>query len=327
MYMSEYIHEIVLQEFIIENINSLDITVQYKKLSRMKVVAARKNMNGTFWDIEGELENGIWIPIEVEWISSNFIAHKHHTNSNFKRFRDENGVLLVLRRNKEIYDVQQISIFDNIAEAQFKKRFLSWFKGKTTEYVDETLKTYTIGAYKRDIPRIILYPLSQKAWKNYFKQDDLYKKHASDPAIIGFKPTGYDKNIFIKDLQPGDVCLFIASDGKRCKRSEFIDKIKNKELKIHKLAGYKIKQRIQDKRSTSIAIDDEYWPDEILERKIIYPYICEVEDKPFIDKADVDFPFIKRFSDNTWEAFRSCIQYGEYRELSSLDFTDFISNL
>ncbi|MBQ8390129.1 MAG: hypothetical protein IJX52_04045, partial [Oscillibacter sp.] len=76
--MSEYIHEIVLQEFLVENIASLDLTVQYKSSLRMKLIEAKFNKSGTFWDLSGKLEDGTWIPIEVEWISSNFVVHKHH---------------------------------------------------------------------------------------------------------------------------------------------------------------------------------------------------------------------------------------------------------
>ena len=63
--MSEYIHEIVLQEFVIDNIADLDLTVQYKRSSRMKLVDAVANRKGTFWDLNAKLENGIWIPLEV----------------------------------------------------------------------------------------------------------------------------------------------------------------------------------------------------------------------------------------------------------------------
>lgn len=44
--MSEYIHEIVLQEFVIDNIADLDLTVQYKRSSRMKLVECRGQQKG-----------------------------------------------------------------------------------------------------------------------------------------------------------------------------------------------------------------------------------------------------------------------------------------
>lgn len=325
--MSEYIHEIVLQDFIVENITDLDLTIQYKRSSRMKLIRAVPNHKGTFWDLNGELENGEWIPLEVEWISSNFEKHKHYHSPDFQKFLDNNGVLLVLRKNKELLNIQQISIFDSLSEAQFKNKFHAWFKRKSPEYIDETLKTYLVGGYKREIPRIILYPLSLGARANYFTDNTLYKKHVSDPSIIGFKPSGYNKNPFIKDLQPNDICLFISSDGKRGPRREFINRIRKKEMPLYKLTGYKIKQKVVDKRMASVKIDDEYWPDEIKRHQMIYQFICVVEDAPFIDKADLYFPFIETFSENTWETFRSCIQYGEYREISPLDFTSLISRL
>lgn len=308
--MSEYIHEIVLQEFIMDNIAQLDLTIQYKHSSRMKIVFAESNKKGTFWDLNAKLENGLWIPLEVEWISSNFETHKHHRSPDYEKFLDNNGVLFVLRKNKELPNIQQISIFDSLSESQFKNKFHAWFKKKSTKYIDETLETYMVGNYKREIPRIILYPLSLGARANYFSHDTLYKKKASDPAVIGFKPTGYSQNLFIQDLQPNDICLFLASYGKRGKRQEFIKRIRRQELPLYRLTGYKIKKKIVDKRTENLGIDDEYWPDKIRKHKMIYPYICEVENRPFIDKTDLVFPFIETFSENTWEAFRSCIQYG-----------------
>ena len=82
-----------------------------------------------------------------------------------------------------------------------------------------------------------------------------------------------------------------------------------------------------EKRASRVKVDDLYWPDEIKSREIIYPYICEVEDQPFISKTDIVFPYIESFTENTWEAFRSCAQYGEYREISPLDFAILISKL
>ena len=96
---------------------------------------------------------------------------------------------------------------------------------------------------------------------------------------------------------------------------------------LNRLCGYKIKSQIVDKRNTDCGLDAEYWPDEIKSSELIYPYICILEDKPFMEKTNVVFPYIQNYSENTWEAIRSCIQYGEYREISSLDFSLLISNL
>ena len=174
--MSEYIHEVVLQEYIIEKIAQLNLSVTYKGSSRMRLVDAKPNHTGTFWDLLGKLENDVWIPIEVEWTTKNFTRHKHQNDANFEKFKNKNGVLLVLRKTKELPNIQQISIFDSISESQFKSEFKSWFSKKSPEYIDRTLKEYLIGAYKRELPRIILYPLNQKARNNYFPNDEFYRK-------------------------------------------------------------------------------------------------------------------------------------------------------
>ena len=183
--MSEYIHEIVLQEYIVENIAELDLTVQYKRQSRMKIVSAEFNRSGGFWDLNGKLEDGTQIPIEVEWITSNFITHKHHKSPTYRSFLDQNGILLVLRKSKELPGIQQLSIFDCQPEAQFKKLFKAWFKAKASDYVDQTLNTFMVGKYKREIPRIILYPLSKNARKNYFPNGNLYCKTPDSPSVEG----------------------------------------------------------------------------------------------------------------------------------------------
>ena len=73
--MSEYIHEVVLQEYIIEKMAQLNLSVTYKGYSRMRLVDAKPNHTGTFWDLLGKLENDVWIPIEVEWTTKNFTRH------------------------------------------------------------------------------------------------------------------------------------------------------------------------------------------------------------------------------------------------------------
>lgn len=325
--MSEYIHEIVLQEFIVENISALNLNIQYKNISRMKLVKARINQDGTFWDLEGLLENGIWIPIEVEWITHNFYAHKHHLDQNYHRFLNKYGILLVLRRSKETPQIQQLSILDNQTEAQFKQRFKKWFKSKSNEYIDKTLESFSVGSFKRDLPRIILYPLSQFASCNYFSDGTLYRKTPTSPAVIGFKETGYVNNSFIRDLRENDICLFVASDGTRCKRAQFIEKIRKQELPLSRICGYKIKRKILQKQDNTCDLDIFYWPDEIKSQKLIYPHFCLLDDSPFMEKTNLQFPFIQSYSEDTWKAFRSCIQYGEYREISPLEFALFISNL
>lgn len=325
--MSEYIHEVVFQEFIIDNINTLNLEIQYKNLSRMKLVKARFNKTGTFWDLEGLLESGVWIPIEVEWITHNFYMHKHHLDQNYHRFLNDNGILLVLRRNKEIPNLQQLSIFDNHTEAQFKQQFKKWFKTKSNEYIDKTLESFTVGSFKREIPRIILYPLNQSASQNYFSNGLLYRKTPTSPAVIGFKEKGYLNNFFIRDLKENDICLFVASDGTRCKRERFIEKIRKQELPLSRICGYRIRRKISRKQNNTCGLDTIYWPDEIKSQKLIYPYFCLLDNTPFVEKVDMRFPFIQSYSENAWEAFRSCIQYGEYREISPLEFALFISNL
>ena len=96
---------------------------------------------------------------------------------------------------------------------------------------------------------------------------------------------------------------------------------------LHRVAGYRIKSKIFDRREKKDFIDSYYWPDEIKDQVLRYPYICIVEKEPFLVKEGVNFPYVKLFSEATWESFRSCMLHKEYREISSLDFLNFVSLL
>lgn len=325
--MSEYVHEVVLQEYICEKISSMNLSVKYKTSEQYNIISARSNLDNTFWDLEGQLESGIWIPIEVEWISNNFLSHGHHKSKDFAKFISLNGVLLTLRKNRELERVQQISILDNLSEKAFKDDFKKWFKAKSNDYIDKTLDNYLIGNYSRKTPRILLYPLSKVAEINYFSNGSIYKKDNTGPSLLGFKEAGFNKNVFIRDIRPNDICIFLYNNGAKMPRNKFIHEIKNKNIAVHRLAGYKIKSRIIDRRERPGFIDINYWPDEIKDNVLRYPYVCIVEDEPFLMKNNLTFPYSDLFTETTWESFRSCMLHKEYREISALDFSIFISSI
>ena len=325
--MSEYIHEVVLQEYIIENIIDMNLTVKYRINEQYNIISAKFNPEKTFWDLEGQLENGLWIPIEVEWISDNFLLHKHHKSKDFEKFNKMNGVLLTLRKSREIEHVQQISILENLSERQFKEDFKRWFKFKSNDYIDKTLDNYLVGNYQRKMPRILLYPLSKEAEMNYFSDEAIYQKNPDSPCLLGFKEAGYNKNLFIRDIQPNDICIFLHNNGAKMKRNIFIEKVKQKNIVVFRLAGYRVTSKIIHRTETTNFIDQYYWPDEIKDETLRYPYVCTIEEKPFILKKEFSFPFSPLFSEVTWESFRSCMLHKEYREISATDFSVFISAL
>lgn len=131
-----------------------------------------------------------------------------------------------------------------------------------------------------------------------------------------------DGGLLIEKKGPEDRVIALAGNPNVGKSTVF-----NYLTGLRQHTGYRIKQKITDKCTACIGIDREYWPDEIKSHQMIYTYICVIEDQPFFNRTDAAFPFIENFSDSTWEAFRSCIQYGEYREISPLDFTSLISRL
>ncbi len=324
--MSQYIHEIVLQEFIIENIALLDLNIRYGN-THHKLLDARFNKAGTFWDLDGKLDNGVWIPIEVEWASENFINHKHRHSDSFKAFKKKKGVLVVVRKNKELEDVAQYSILDTIPQSKFRILFSNWFKKKSKDYSDSTLSDFLVGNYTRKLPRILVIPVSKNASKNYFSIEPLYRKKPENPLLLGFKENGYVNNEFVPDIQPGDICLFLESNGQRCTKPLFIQKVKNKQIVIKRLVAFQIKSKLFYKSNSQYRVDDLYWPDEISKKKVIYPHRCKIADHPFIKAENTLMPFIENYTNDKWESIRSCIQYGRYIEISSNDFVALVSNL
>lgn len=324
--MSQYIHEIVLQEFIIEKVSQLDLNIRYNTTTH-KLLDARFNKAGTFWDLDGKLDNGIWIPIEVEWISENFISHKHRYSESFDVFKRKKGILIVLRKSKELEGIQQYSILDTIPQSKFKLLFSNWFKKKSKDYSDSTLSDFLVGNYTRKLPRILVIPVSKNARRNYFSMDPLYRKKTENPLALGFKENGYVNNEFVRDIQPGDICLFIDSDGNRTKRELFIQKIKSKQIVINKLVAFQIKSKLFYKNNSQYKLDDLYWPDEIRGGRVIYPYRCMLAEHPFIKAENAPMPYIENYTEEKWELMRSCIQYGAYFEMSSNDFIALVSNL
>lgn len=324
--MSQYIHEIVFQDFIIENVSLLDLNIKYKTTTH-KLLDARFNKTGTFWDLEGKLDNGLWIPIEVEWISENFNNHKHHNSESFKTFVRKKGILIVLRKNKEIENIHQYAILDTIPQNRFKSLFSNWLKKKSNDYSISTLNDFLIGNYKRQVPRILVIPVSANARKNYFSMEPLYRKKPKDPLVLGFKENGYINNEFVRDIQPGDICLFVESNGIRTSRKSFISKVKKKRVVIKKLVAFQIKSKLFKIKNSKNKLDDLYWPDEIKEKKLIYPHRCRLADSPFIKTESKIMPYIESYTEEKWELLRSCIQYGNYFEMSSNDFIALVSNL
>lgn len=324
--MSQYIHEIVLQEFIIENVTLLDLNIKYNNTNH-KLLDARFNKTGTFWDLEGKLDNGLWIPIEVEWISKNFNNHKHRNSESFHIFIKKKGILIVLRKNKEIENLHQYAILDTIPHSRFESLFSNWLKNKSKEYSISTLNDFLVGNYKRKLPRILVIPISANARKNYFSMEPLYRKKAKNPLILGFKENGYFNNEFVRDIQPGDICLFIDSDGTRTQRKVFIQKIKKNQITIKKLVAFQIKSKLFEINNSKNKLDEFYWPDEIKEERLIYRFRCRLADHPFIKVENTLMPYLENYTEEKWELLRSCIQYGTYFEMNSNDFIALVSNI
>jgi hypothetical protein len=323
--MSQYIHEVVLHEYILENIQTLELNIRHNNTSH-RLIDARANKTGTFWDLEGKLDTGIWIPVEVEWKSDNFLSHGHHKSKHFKDFC-KTGTLLVLRRNREIDKVNQISILEYVPQEKFKAHFKKWFKNKSHDYSLKTLDNFLIGNYTRKIPRILVIPISNNARKNYFSKEPLYRKNEKDPLLLGFKQSGVDNNEFVKDIQPGDICLFIDADGKRTTRKKFIGNIIKQRNTVYRIAAFKIESKLFDIPDSPYKVDEYFWPDEIKKKKVIYPQRCKLSNYPFFEIKNKKLPYVTSFTESNWEQLRGCIQYGIYYEISSMDFTLLISNI
>lgn len=322
-------HEIILQKFIYENIKSLNMTINIDR-SFHKIIDAKLNPNNKyFWDLIGKLDNGTWIPIEVEWESKNFKEHKHLDNINIGKFKREHGVVVVLRKSQEISGITQISIFDNNNESKIIKLFKDWFVKSSPQLFDETINEYITGKYTRTIPRIIINSFGLEARNNYIGGDKIYKPKKNTPALMGFKENAYNNNKFVQDLKSGDIILFIncTNTPRGDKKSDFINKVKNGQIKINYFRCYRIISSVWDAREINkFNTSQLWWKDEIKKKKIIYPYRCECEEKHFFDIQNVKFPYIKTYTEDIWIKFFGCLYWQERHELSPLFFTMLISH-
>ena len=85
--------------------------------------------------------NGKTVHCKVEWLSSNFVKHNHHTHKNFPDFKKHNGFLLLFDKDEAVSDIQQIIV----NEKDFKK----WFKKNAGKIFDESVEEFKAGSEKR----------------------------------------------------------------------------------------------------------------------------------------------------------------------------------
>lgn len=193
----EWIPEIVLQRYVKDNKDKFS---QYfsGKITHVEW------MNDRYPDLVFVIDNKIRIPVEVEWKTSNFLAHKHNPEVlTLGKGFDGKGLLFVgkIEPNYDIGNIEQVQIS--------LKDFEKWFERTSGVLVKETTEELHKIDETRKLPKL---------WFTYlsFKGDGvLHFETALKNQVWGiqknYKPT---TNSQIKGIQKGDLIAFIGPGKK-----------------------------------------------------------------------------------------------------------------
>ena len=193
----EWIPETVLQRYVKDNKDKFS---QYFE-GKITHVEWR---NDRYPDLVFVIDNNIRIPVEVEWKTSNFLAHKHDPEVlTLGKGYDSKGLLFVgkIEPNYDVGNIEQVEIS--------LKDFEKWFERVSGTLVKETTKELHKIDETRKLPKL---------WFTYlsFKGDGvLHFETALKNQIWGiqknYKPT---TNNQIKGIQKGDLVAFIGPGKK-----------------------------------------------------------------------------------------------------------------
>lgn len=142
--METWLRERVLQRYIIENYS------RYRPYGQ-RILGIRDNKD-QFPDLYCSLDSNEEVPAEVEWKSSNFIAHEHDLNF----LKENHGFIFVCEKDLDLgFEILQIEI--DI------KDFENWFVKNSLEIIQDTTEPYKKSVKERKIPKLWFTYLSLKA--------------------------------------------------------------------------------------------------------------------------------------------------------------------
>jgi hypothetical protein len=219
----KWIDEKVLQRYFKEEFNKYNdwFISEYDK----KLVSVSFNSNfDKYPDLYGTLEGNQIIPIEVEWITSNFESHKHDPTL----LTDGNGLIVVLQNNlKDYASLKQLELDEN--------HFQQWFVNNSSKIIKESIDKAIDKREKiKRPPKLWFYYLSESALKNHIT--------TREEATYGV-PYIFPKLNDFKDIRKGDLFSFIGpftgyKKGGRENQDLFV---KNRNLQCRTVELFRVK--------------------------------------------------------------------------------------
>ena len=189
----EWIPETVLQRYVKDNKDKFS---QYFE-GKITHVEWR---NDRYPDLVFVIDNNIRIPVEVEWKTSNFLAHKHDPEVlTLGKGYDSKGLLFVgkIEPNYDVGNIEQVEIS--------LKDFEKWFKDHSHELVLETTAELHKIDDERKLPKLWFTYLSLKGDGVSHFRDAL--KHGVWGVQKNYKPT---KHTQISGIKKGNTIAVIG---------------------------------------------------------------------------------------------------------------------
>ena len=328
--MGKLIDEKVLQAYFKERFSEYTVEINGKKEQITGVT------NGPdFPDLYCTI-NGKTVHCEVEWLSSNFVKHNHHTHKNFPDFKKHNGFLLVFDKDEQpVSGIQQIIV----NEKDFKK----WFKKNAGKIFDESVEEFKTGSEKRR--------KTAKVWIVYISPDmkKNFRTGIDDPKRT--KTWGWPNNVppfvgkELAKIKMDDLLVFFGptiNTGKNAKgingkpnsgksiyarmKGTYTELYKshiNKEnYKIEQISVYRVKKGYWNESNVSKEEKREYeiiWDDETIDLQQ-YPHRVGLLEFAF---ALENVP-LKKLNDATNEFLRTRMQGIAVGEMSYQNFIELI---
>ena len=275
--------------------------------------------------------NGKTVHCEVEWLSSNFVKHNHHTHKNFPDFKKHDGFLLVFDKDEHVSDIQQ----KIVNEKDFKK----WFKKNAGKIFDESVEEFKTGSEKRrKTAKVWIVYISRDMKKNFqtgkrtstwgWRHDvpdtviSTLEKIKKDDLLVFFGPTiNTGKNAKDSNGKPNSgKSIFARMKGTY---TELYKSHINKEnYKIEQISVYRVKKGYWNESNVSKEEKREYeiiWDDETIDLQQ-YPHRVGLLEFAFT----LDNVPLKKLNDATNEFLRTRMQGVAVGEISYQNFIELI---
>lgn len=280
---NKWIDEKVLQKYFVENCTQYNVLIDGIEYP---ITSARFNEPfDRFPDIFCVV-NGEEYPVEVEWLSS----HYDHDKKNKERsdtksythdmFKDNNGFLVVLEKDKEIYSFQQVVIN--------KEDLHKWFKKNATTLLSESIERFRAERFKkRKYPKIWFIYVSENVSENW--------EHSKTNGIWGFTEGRLKQSKDLKDIRQNDLVLFAGPIKTGAKKLDGWPRVNDDKLKeiqnaddyiVNNIEVFKIIEGYYDERDNNVY--NTIWPDETNHNKK-YPHRFRFEPQHISQFSGVSF--------------------------------------